>query len=240
VRRSHGARWLVVLVVFAVLLVAADRVALIVAERAAARTVQSAQHLDRTPTVSIAGFPFLTQLVAGRFAKVTASASELTVGDKGRTVRIAKVSADLHGVHVPSDLSSVRAETATASAVLTYPDLSATLGTPLAYGGASPDGVGRITAHRSVSVAGQQLSGSATAEVKITDGALTFVSPLISVDGAGSSTVPQPLTDALTAVFGEPVALTHLPFGLTVRSVRADAGGLRIDLAGSDLTFRRS
>ena len=37
---------------------------------AAGKTMQSSQHLDRTPSVSVAGFPFLTQLATGHFGTV--------------------------------------------------------------------------------------------------------------------------------------------------------------------------
>lgn len=227
-------------IVLAAVFVGVDRVALLVAERAAANTVQDAQHLDRTPSVSVAGFPFLTQLAAGHFHKLTLAASDLTVGRDGRTVRISRVTANLRGVQVARDLSSVHADTANATAAVSFSDLSDTLGSPLSYGGPSADGVGRITARRSVSIAGQQISGSVTAEVKIANGSLSFVSPQVSVDGAGSATVPQLLADALLSVFGDPIALTRLPFGLTVRSVTADQQGVRITLVGSDLTFQRS
>jgi hypothetical protein len=226
--------------VLIVLLVAADRIALLVAERAAGRTVRVAEHLDRTPSVSVAGFPFLNQLATGHFGKITLSASDLTVGQGGRTVHLSKVHADLHDVHVARDLSSVRADTATATGLFSYSDLSATLGVPLAYGGPSPDGVGRTTVRTSVPVGGQQVSGSATAEVAIENGALRFVSPRITVDGAGGAEVPQPVADALGSAYGAPIALTGLPFGLQVRSVTARPDGLRITLTGADLAFHRS
>jgi hypothetical protein len=238
-RRSRWPRVVTALVILAALLVAVDRIALVVAERAAGKTIQVSQHLGRTPSVSVAGFPFLTQLVAGHFGKVTLSASDLTVGQAGRTVRISTMKAVLHGVDVARDLSSVHAGTASATAEISYPDLSATLGVPVSYGGPSPDGVGRVTARTSVSVAGQQVSGSVSAEVKIEGGALRFVSPVVSVDGAGSAVVPQSVVDAFSSLFGDPVALTRLPFGLTVRSVTADGQGVHITLAGTNVTFDR-
>ena len=238
-RRSRWPRLFIALVILAGILVAADRIALVIAERATGKTVQAAQHLDRAPSVSVAGFPFLTQLIAAHFSKVTLSAADLTVGRQGRTVRISRVQAVLRGVDVARDLSSVHADTATAASTITYPDLSATLGVPLSYGGPSRDGVGRVTARRSVAVAGQQISGSVTAEVKIEGGSLRFVAPVVSIDGAGSAAVPQPVVDAFGSLFGAPLALTGLPFGLTVRSVIADREGVHITLAGRDLTFDR-
>ncbi|MDQ2750092.1 MAG: DUF2993 domain-containing protein [Actinomycetota bacterium] len=238
-RRSRWPRVVIALIVLVGLLVAADRIALVVAERATGRTIQVAQGLGSAPSVSVAGFPFLTQLVAGHFGKVTLAAADLTVGQQGRTVRISTVQAVLNGVDVARDLSSVHADTATATSAISYPDLSATIGVPLSYGGPSQDGIGRVTARQSVSVAGQQVSGSVTAEVRIEGGALRFVAPVVSIDGAGGAAVPQPVVDEFTSLFGDPLALTNLPFGLTVRSVTADRAGVHITLAGSDVSFER-
>jgi LmeA-like phospholipid-binding len=238
-RRSRWPRLVIALVVLVGVLVAADRIALVIAERATGKTVQIAQDLDRAPSVSVAGFPFLTQLVTGHFGKVTLSATDLTVGQEGRTVRISTVRAVLRGVDVARDLSSVRADTATATAAVSYPDLSTTLGVPVSFGGSTPDGVGRVTARKAVSIAGQELSGSVTAEVKIEGESLRFVSPVVTIDGAGSTAVPQPVVDAFSSLFGDPLALSNLPFGLTVRSVTADREGVHITLAGSDVTFDR-
>ena len=60
------------------------------------------------------------------------------------------------------------------------------------------------------------------------------------MDGAGGANVPQPVIDALSTVFGAPLALTRLPFGLVVHAVTARSDGVRITLTGKDLTFRRS
>jgi hypothetical protein len=239
-RRSRWPRWVFAILLVVALLIVADRVALAVAERQAARTVQSSQHLDRTPSVSIAGFPFLTQLVTGHFGNVTLRASEVTVGRNGRTLRVAAVTAHLRGMQVARNLSSVHAGRASAVAAVSYPDLSATLGAPVSYGGPSPDGIGRVSAHTAVSIAGQQFSGSATAEVKIENGSLRFVSPQVRAAGPGGRPVPQSAIDALSSVFADPIALTRLPFGLTVRSVTATRQGVRVTLAGTDLTFHAS
>lgn len=240
-RRSRWPRLVVALLVLLGLLITTDFVAKFVAERATGKTIQVAQGLAHAPSVSVAGFPFLTQLIAGHFGQVTLAASDLIVGAQGRTVRIARVKAVLHGVDVARDLSSVRADTADATATLVYPDLSATLGVPLRYGGPSQDGVGRVTARTSLTVAGQQVSGSVTAEVKIDGGALRFVSPTVSIDGTGTGTaaVPQPVIDSFSSLFGDPLALTRLPFGLTVRSVTADRQGVHVILIGTNLVFDR-
>ena len=64
-------RLMIGVIVLVGLLVAADRAGNVIAERTVATTVQRSQHLAHKPDVDIAGFPFLTQLAAGKFGKVT-------------------------------------------------------------------------------------------------------------------------------------------------------------------------
>ena len=56
---------LIALFVMIIVLVVADRIALLIAERKISDRVASAYDLPAKPGVSIAGFPFLTQVAAG-------------------------------------------------------------------------------------------------------------------------------------------------------------------------------
>ena len=80
--RSAGRRrWpivlLVLLLVLVGLFVAADRIALGLAEDKAATALQSSQNLPQKPDVSVEGFPFLTQLLAGNFGEVVVTADDV-------------------------------------------------------------------------------------------------------------------------------------------------------------------
>jgi hypothetical protein len=240
-RRASGAqprrrigRWLLALIVLAVLAVVADRATLIVAERAAASKIRSAQHLDRSPSVHIRGFPFLTQLVGQKLDQVDVTIDDFVVGAQGRTIRVALLDVHLKRVHI-SGFRTARAETVTASALIDYTSLSNTLGVTLAYGGSSTDGHGRVQATQSVSVGGQQVSGTASAEVAITgSNVLSFVDPRASV---GAAAVPAAVVAALTHAFNAPIELGRLPFGLTVSSFRASPAGVTIVLTGTNITY---
>jgi hypothetical protein len=61
---------LIALFVMIIVLVVADRIALLIAERKISDRVASAYDLPAKPGVSIAGFPFLTQVVAGKYHSV--------------------------------------------------------------------------------------------------------------------------------------------------------------------------
>lgn len=82
-RRRRGRGWtalLVVLACFALLTVAADRGAAILAERALGRGMQQQQGLAEPATASIAGFPFLTQAFAGHYRQIDLAAAVVPTG----------------------------------------------------------------------------------------------------------------------------------------------------------------
>lgn len=89
-RRRRGRRAATVLVVLLLVLVAiavvADRVAAYAASRTIADQAQqqmAAQHVHSPdkPTVSVEGFPFLTQVMAGKYQKVIIHSTHLTSSD---------------------------------------------------------------------------------------------------------------------------------------------------------------
>jgi hypothetical protein len=228
----------IALVVLLGLLIAGDRVAVAVAETEAAKTFQRSEDLNTKPSVRIGGFPFLTQLAAGTLDRVDATASDLVLGRNGRTVRLAKVTLHLHRLHISRSFKSARAETVTAAALVSYADLSQTLGVAVSYAGPTSDGRGRVKAAKSVTVYGQQISGQVSAEVSISsDNVLSFVSPQVTVGGAA---VPPAVAGQLETVFGAPISLERLPFGLRYRSVIASSAGVTINLEGKDLIYTGS
>lgn len=224
-------RLVIALVVLIGLLVAADRVGNLIAERTVARTVQDSQHLTHRPDVDIGGFPFLTQLAAGKFGKVTLHDHDVTGGSGRRALRLSEVTVVLRDVRVARDFSSATAARTTATAAASYADLSRVLGVRVSYAGN-----GRVRAKASTSVLGQAISGSVTALPVVRGGALAFGSPRVSVGGAQLS---SSASQALAAVFGAPLSFAGLPYGISVRSVSAAADGLHLVLAARDLTFRR-
>lgn len=223
---------LVVVIVLGTLFVAIDRVALGIAEDKAASRLQTSQRLPNKPDVSVAGFPFLTQLLAGRFDEITVSASGVEVGN-ARTLRIAEVTVHLHHVTVPHDYSSVRADAAVADARIADDDLSRTLG--FAVRG---DGNGRLQATPSVTIAGQRFSGSVTAVVHASSrGGITFSDVQVSAAGLA---VPAVVSRALGAVFDTTVSLAGLPFDVQVDGVDVTGAGVVLRLSGRDLVYYRN
>lgn len=230
-RRHRGRTLLIVVLIVLVLLVILDRVGVAVAENQAAKLLQSSQDLDRTPDVDITGFPFLTQVIAGTYPEIDVTANDLTVGHAGTQLRIAHLRVVLHDVHVSRDFSSARSDSASAMALITYPDLSTALGAPVSY-----SGDGRIHLTYTVNLGGVPITATATAATLISGGALTFVDPQISVAGQA---VPSSVNQHFATVLQTSIPLAGLPFGVQVNRVAATDAGLSVALTARGLTYHR-
>ncbi|MFI1017930.1 DUF2993 domain-containing protein [Streptomyces sp. NPDC020965] len=115
---------LILTVVIGGLFIAADRIAVNLAESEVADRVRSSQGLSSTPEVSINGFPFLTQVVDKRLEDVDVSLGGLSATAGGRTVNVTEVKAELRDVKVNSSYSSAVAGRADGSARISYADLT--------------------------------------------------------------------------------------------------------------------
>jgi hypothetical protein len=229
-------RWpwvlLAILVVFGGIFVVIDRIALAVVENQAASSLQSSQNLSTKPSVSIAGFPFLTQVLSNEFDDVTVSASDITVG-AGRTLRVAHVSVHLEHVTTSNSYTQVRARTATADARIDFTDLSHTLGVTV-----SADGTDRVVGRPSVTIAGHTFSAQVSAAVHTSEkNGISFVDPKISAAGV---TLPAAASTALAGVFGNAISLAGLPFHVHLIGATVQPDGVVLHLTGHDLSYSRS
>ncbi len=235
-RRRWPRRLLITVVVLALLVVGADRVSAVIAERIAGDTIENSQHLSERPNVDVAGFPFLTQLASGHYDDVTITAHGVLLKQArlDRPLRLDTIVVHLHGVTVAHDFTSISAQTATADARSSYAAVSSTLGTPISYAG--PKDGGRVKASRTVSVVGTSLTGEISAAVRASsaDG-LRFIDPQVSAAG---QQLPQ-LAHALAGIFAVTVALNGLPFDVSVDGLSVDPDGLVLHLHGKNLTYRR-
>jgi hypothetical protein len=145
-RRHRGRRWvmaLFALIVVLILLTIVDRVALAVAENQIANQAQ-ANGLQVKPSVTIEGFPFLTQLIARDFRKVDMSASNVPAGP----VNITSLKATLTGVHLNSSYNEATVDHLVATAFVSFSDLAGGGGGApgISMSAAGPDKV-KITAN---------------------------------------------------------------------------------------------
>ena len=134
-------------IVLLILLVIGDRVALAVTENQFADQFQK-QGFPVKPSVTIEGFPFLTQLLGKDFNKVDISASNVPVPlPTGGSISISSVHATINGLHISGYSSSANAKVdhITATAFVSFGALAAAGG----IGGGSgitvtPDGANKV------------------------------------------------------------------------------------------------
>ena len=106
---------LILVIILAGLLVAADRIGVVVADHEVADHIQTAYHLPSKPSVSVRGFPFLTQVVSGHYDEIDVSTGQLTT----QGVTVEDLVAKLTGVRAPvSDLMGHGASTIGAAHVV--------------------------------------------------------------------------------------------------------------------------
>ena len=224
---------LIALVVLLGLAVAADRIAVGVAEDQVGKQLAAEGGLAGTPSVDITGFPFLTQAFAGDYDDVRIS---LTAADLGQPAGT-RADVRLHGVHVPlssvlsGSVQEVPVDRIDGTATLSYPLLAAQLGgdTTLRREG---DGL-RIT--KTVEVLGQTVPLTAAGTVTLDGNDL--VVDVQQASGAGVD-VPGSLVDRVSDLLDIRYAIPALPFGLQLTGVEPGRDGVDVTVAAEGAVLR--
>jgi hypothetical protein len=214
-----------IVVVLALLLLGVDRGGDYLAEQAAAKELQRSVNLPTQPDVAIDGFPFLPQFLKRRYQHVELTAADVRLS---RQVSVARVHLDFRGVTSSRDFRRFHARTATARATIGYRALSKVIGVRVVYAGGN-----KVRASKQFSVLGQDIRPAITVEPQVLKGAVSFANATISHPG----NVPPFVSQQLRDLFGASVALDQIPFDVRVTSVSAHADGLRLSLAGKDLSY---
>lgn len=199
------------LVLIVALFVAADRIAVSYAQNTIASKIQTQANLSAKPSVSIAGFPFLTQVAAHDVRKVDISASNV-VKNK---VTISSITATATGVHLNSSFNGATIDQITGNALITYSALESSLAIP---GGAtiSPD---PSAGSNGVTVALAGGLASATGQVSLASPSQV----VLKVDKLGG------LAGLLGGGAGQPsytLNIPPLPVGLTVTGISVTSQGV--------------
>ena len=228
-------RLLAALVGLLLVLVALDRGAVALTERRVASQLQASAGLPSEPSVSIGGFPFLTQAVRGRYGEVRLDADGVPAG----TLRVTRLSATVRGLRVPlgealaGGVRSAPADRIDARVLLSYADLSRRTGArelEVAEGGAP--GTVRVTGR--VRVLRQVLSVVALSEVTLEGDEIVVTAQSFDVgNGVADSLVSRALGDRLDFR----IAAGALPYGLTVRGVTTTPAGVVATAAAEDVVL---
>ncbi|MQA07785.1 MAG: DUF2993 domain-containing protein [Pseudonocardiaceae bacterium] len=133
-RKRRGKKRLVItLVVLLGLLVAADFAAATAAEYQVSKQARQQFKLKDDPSVSVNGFPFLTQAIAGKYNEISVHAAGIPVAN---TLREVQLDAKLRRVHAPlsevlsGNAKAIRIEEVEGQVKITATDIGRAVGIP--------------------------------------------------------------------------------------------------------------
>jgi hypothetical protein len=229
-RRAGCLGALVVLLVVVVgLLVVVDRVGVGIAEDPVDEQIAQRGGLTSPPAVDIAGFPFLTQALAGDYRDVRLQLTAEELGQPAGT----RADVSLRGVHVPlSDVVSgsvrqIPVDRVDGTATLSYALLAQQLGGDTTL---TPEGNGiRVT--KRVEVLGFDLPLTATGTVALEGSDVVIV---VGQASAGSVDVPGAVLDRAADLLDLRYPVPALPFGLQLTGVAPGADGVDVQVQATD------
>jgi hypothetical protein len=211
---------LFVILVVAVVLFIGDWVSRMIAENDMADQF-TANGLPVKPSVTIDGFPFLTQVVQRDFRQVNISASNITAGP----VTISSLHATLKGMHLSSSWNGATIDQINATAFISFGALASAGdlgGTGVTATQEGPDKL-KITAD----LAGL-VSASLEAQIKQT-GPRQITIQVLNTGGISSL-----LSSFTTYSFSLPAGV---PPSLRISGLTLDTAGLTVSAAATDATF---
>ncbi|MEU8260819.1 DUF2993 domain-containing protein [Micromonospora sp. NPDC048999] len=233
--------FVVLLLVLAGLLVVADRVAAGVAERAIADQVR--QEVARQdvqsapPRVDVGGFPFLTQVVAGRYERISIVLTDVQGSVRGDTVSVPRLDVEAHNVRASLDTlrsrrGDVVAESVDGRATISYDSVAKLLDRPgLTLG----ERDGKLSVTAPVDILGNKLTVNGTADVTIANGEVALKFKDLTAEGLPKLPLARTLLTNYAKAISIDVPLPELPFDLTVRKVEPKPDGLLVTADAQDV-----
>ncbi|MCX4906731.1 DUF2993 domain-containing protein [Streptomyces sp. NBC_00878] len=247
---------LIVTVILGGLFVIADRVAVAYAEDEAANRLKTNEGLATTPSVSIKGFPFLTQVVGGELDEVevgiknyeadTSGAatgeSDTSAVDVPDKIRIDDLSAQMRGVAFSGDYSSAKAASATGTATISYDELlkaakaepvDVATGVTAKVVGLSDGGNGKIKVDVEATVLGNKLPRpvSVLSSVSVKGDTVEVRADSLAKLGV------QLAEDRIRLITDFRQEIDGLPGGIQLDKVQAAKKGVEIAVKGSDVSL---
>lgn len=218
-----GRKLLVRLAVLLALAVVADRISVAVVDGVVASQLKKVGRLSADPSVSVKGFPFLTQALSGRYDRIEVTVPSFDAGD----VMLRDLRLVVRGAALPlkeavgGSVGAVAIDGISGTAQLPYSDLAA-LSTVRDLT-VTPAGDG-VMLRGTVLIRGRTVKGTALASAELDHGALVVRSRSVRTDVPMSAAATQ----QVGALLDLRVRLDHLPFGLRVTGAAVGATAVRL------------
>ncbi|GAA2717031.1 DUF2993 domain-containing protein [Micromonospora olivasterospora] len=244
--RRRGRKVLITLVVLLLVLVGllavADRVAAGMAERAIAEQVrqevarQDAQ--SAAPSVEVGGFPFLTQVLDGRYERISIGLRDVRASVEGDALSLPELNVDARDVRASLETLRTRqgdvvAETVDGRGVIAYDSLAKLLDRP---GLTLNERDGKLAVTAPVDVLGQKLTVTGTAEVTVgKEGQVSLRFADLDAEGLPQVPLARTLLNNYARSISIDVPLQDLPLHLKVREVKPLPRGLEVTVGAKDV-----
>ncbi|GGQ42502.1 LmeA family phospholipid-binding protein [Couchioplanes azureus] len=245
-RKRWGRRllitFLVLLAVVAAAAAVADRVAASYAEREIADRV-ARQVADRgaraeKPDVTVAGVPFLTQVLAGEYQEIKILLKNYSgPAGNGKTVKMPVL--DIRAKDVTAPLDTIRsgkgdivAGTVTGTGTIGYTDLAALIDRPGITVGEKD---GKLVGTAPVEALGRTFDVSGTATLDVRDGVVQVRFTDVTAEGLPDLPLVRNLIDNYAKNLALDLEVPALPMGLQVQKVEPRPEGLVVTTGASDV-----
>lgn len=239
-RRKVAIALFVVLVLMVGLVIIADRIGVGVAEdriadQANVELQQVGANSFARPSVEIAGFPFLTQVLGGNYKKITITATDARSGDI-KLERMTLVATDVAAN--ASDLINGRgpviAAQVTGTAVMTWDTVRSLIRLDNLSLPFDPSELaikvanGKIELRLPVSLAGVSTTLLANGEINAVGGRIELRILDVTTEGAQLPSAAKSLLDQVRGRLKATISTPRMPFNLVVDDVKSTASGVSV------------
>lgn len=248
-KRRRGRGLLITLVILLIIiggvLFAGDRIGRSYAERMISDKVSdqvaNQKATSEKPDVTIEGFPFLTQVLHGRYDEIKIELADFSgPADRNGTKKIKLPLLDIRAKDVKASMHTLRsggdivAGTVTGTGTIDYKQLAALIDQP---GLTLTEKDGRLTGSAKVNALGQSFDVTGAAKLSVSDG-LVHVR-FADVDSPDLPNVPgiKALVAGYADKLGIDVRVPTLPLKLKVREVQPETDGLKFTAGASNVTL---
>lgn len=250
-KRRWGRILLVLALIVVVLLVAADRIGVLVAERTIASQASdqlASQQITTSskPSVKIVGFPFLTQVAAGKYQEIDINLDDPT----SRGVRLDDLDVVATDVTAPASSlmsgdAAVTADKVSGTAHISWTSVQqlVDLSGLSRYGldpkllRIEPAGAGKIRLSGPVTILGTSFTAVATGAVSVASGNLHVGIESMQASGDNVPSAVNQQLNQLKSLLTFDIKIPPLPYQLSVDSVNATSAGVQINASAHDVSL---
>jgi hypothetical protein len=237
----------IVFVLLAALVVVADRVIASAAEDRLAE--QSARELQKAgattaapPRVDISGFPFLTQVFAGSYDKITIATEQAQSGDiKLETLTLVATDVKASVSDLVNNRGTVTAGKLTGSATMTWDTVRALIelsGIPVPFDPAQLQLRvldNNVELRVPITILGQSVTLRATGKVSIVEGAVKLSLTDVGTDGTELAPTARALLNQFRNRLTATIRTPQMPYQLVINSAETGDAGVKVTATAADV-----